>query len=138
MKLIIDWYNNKYSEKEIKKIIKNNSMIAKDWDLISQYQDISENFIKEYQNKINWFLIGFNKIIKLSDEFCEEFDSKLGVPMMNETTCYFINDKLNRTLGPAVNCWGICKFPDQYWYRGQQYFGEIKKFKNWINLRIFE
>ena len=45
------------------------------WHHISEYQTLSENFIREFQNKVNWIIISKNQ--KLSENFKKEFKHKL-------------------------------------------------------------
>ena len=45
------------------------------WVLISEYNKLSENFIREFQNKVNWNMI--STFQKLSENFKEEFKYKL-------------------------------------------------------------
>jgi hypothetical protein len=93
---------------------------------ISGYQTLSENFIREFQNKIDWINISYNKKLQVSDKFCEEFDKKL---------CYNnkwrINGKYHRTLGPA--------YGNEFWYRGQkaENVSNMKQYKRWLKLIIF-
>ena len=46
-----------------------------DWDLISEYQKLSEEFIREFQDKVDWFYI--SKYQKLSENFIREFQDKM-------------------------------------------------------------
>lgn len=46
------------------------------WDLISQYQTLSEDFIRKYEDKVDWKKIG--EYQTLSDSFKEEFADRLG------------------------------------------------------------
>ena len=43
--------------------------------MISKYQKLSEDFIREFQNKVNWYLI--SRCQKLSEEFIREFQEKV-------------------------------------------------------------
>ncbi|MBO4581021.1 MAG: hypothetical protein J5701_01870, partial [Bacteroidales bacterium] len=45
------------------------------WHKISEYQILSENFIREFQNKVNWHKI--RKFQELSEDFKLEFQDKL-------------------------------------------------------------
>ena len=45
------------------------------WDLISYHQNLSENFIREFQTKVFWKSISTTQ--KLSDEFLLEFHHKI-------------------------------------------------------------
>ena len=42
------------------------------WKIISPYQNLSEDFIREFKDKVNWFYIVRNQ--KLSNNFIKEFD----------------------------------------------------------------
>jgi hypothetical protein len=46
-----------------------------DWWDISEYQKLSENFIREFKNKVNWWDI--SKFQKLSEDFIREFKNKV-------------------------------------------------------------
>ena len=45
-----------------------------DWNNISKHQKLSENFIREFQDKVNWCNISYKQ--KLSEEFIREFQDK--------------------------------------------------------------
>jgi hypothetical protein len=45
------------------------------WDYISWFQELSEDFIREFQHKVNWFKISIHQ--KLSDDFKKEFQHKI-------------------------------------------------------------
>ena len=71
----VDWeyisYFYKLSENFIKKFQNN-----VDCDNISSYiQKLSENFIREFQDKVNWYYISINQ--KLSEPFIIEFQNKV-------------------------------------------------------------
>jgi len=46
-----------------------------DWDLISSHQMLSEDFIREFKDKVNWHLISSRQ--KLSEDFIREFKDKV-------------------------------------------------------------
>jgi 1,2-phenylacetyl-CoA epoxidase catalytic subunit len=55
------------------------------WQMISQYQKLSEGFIREFQDKLNWFWISMRQV--LSESFIREFQEKLWwgiIPMSQE------------------------------------------------------
>ena len=71
---IIDW--NKISQYQI--LSENFIREFKDkvnWERISQYQTLSEDFIREFKDKVDWDSI--SKCQKLSEEFIEEFKHKI-------------------------------------------------------------
>jgi len=45
------------------------------WDLISTHQTLSDDFIREFQDKVYWF--GISKFQTLSDNFIREFQDKV-------------------------------------------------------------
>jgi hypothetical protein len=63
------------SENELKNIIKNNKLSKDNWYDISVYQKLSEEFIKEFQDKVGWIYI--SKHQKLSEEFIKKFQDKV-------------------------------------------------------------
>jgi hypothetical protein len=69
----MDFINNEYSEEEIRKTI--NQLSKNDWINISYYQILSEDFIKEFQDKINWTCI--SEYQTLSEDFIREFQNKV-------------------------------------------------------------
>ena len=46
-----------------------------DWDNISKYQTLSEPFMREFKDRFNWY--GISKYQKLSEDFIREFSKKL-------------------------------------------------------------
>lgn len=46
-----------------------------DWDSISQYQNLSESFMEEFQHKLNWYLISTCQ--KMSEDFIIKFTGEL-------------------------------------------------------------
>ncbi len=63
--------------KEIEEYCKKNNINLEDfdgeinWNWISQYQDLSEEFINKYYDKVNWDNI--SKYQTLSEKFIEEY-----------------------------------------------------------------
>jgi hypothetical protein len=52
------------------------------WYLISRYQQLSENFIKEFQDKVNWNLISICQ--NFSNEFLQEFSDKIDIELYHQ------------------------------------------------------
>ena len=46
-----------------------------DWDYISTYQHLSEDFIREFKKKVNWHCI--SRYQRLSEDFIREFNEKV-------------------------------------------------------------
>jgi hypothetical protein len=65
----------KYTEEKLKNIIKNNVLEAADWSNISVYQDLSEDFIREFKDKICWSSISLYQ--SLSEDFVLEFIDRI-------------------------------------------------------------
>ena len=67
-----DW-ENKVSESVIRSHIDN--LTEKDWRIISYHQKLSEDFIREFSDKVNWNLISCHET--LSESFIREFSDKV-------------------------------------------------------------
>ncbi len=72
---MMDFISNKYSEEEIREYISKNDIIGYEWPIISIYQVLSEEFMREFQNEVNWF--GISTYQELSEEFIKEFSEEL-------------------------------------------------------------
>ena len=53
----------------------------KGWFFISTHQKLSEDFIRDFQDKVDWLRI--SKYQKLSEEFIREFQDKVGWPWIS-------------------------------------------------------
>ena len=71
----IDFTNNIYTEKVLRNYIKNNQLSNHDWVNISEYQKLSEKFIREFQDKVDWSYISEYQV--LSENFIREFNGKV-------------------------------------------------------------
>ena len=87
---------NKEVEKEVKEIIKEkglnlsieefiDDLCGTNWEYISKYHKLSENFIREFQDKVDWYYI--SKYQKLSENFIREFKDKVNWEFISE---YFL------------------------------------------------
>ena len=54
-----------------------------DWENISWHQTLSEDFIREFKNKLDWMYLSFHQ--KLSNKFIAEFRLKLDLKYLLET-----------------------------------------------------
>ena len=61
------------NQKILYKFIQINANV--NWTDISYYQNLSENIIREFQNKVNWIVISAHQ--KLSENFIREFQDKV-------------------------------------------------------------
>jgi hypothetical protein len=124
----MDFKNKKYSEEEIRKVI--NQLSEDDWYYISRYQTLSEDFIREFQDKIYWEFISWYQ--KLSEEFIKEFQDKVdwyyisGYQKLSEDFIRQFQDKVN---------W--------YFISWKQILSEelIKEFKDevdWFNISYYQ
>jgi hypothetical protein len=59
-----------------------------DWELISCHQKLSENFIREFQDKVCWFWISYFQ--NLSNKFIIEFKDRIDFEKMLEKYGYSI------------------------------------------------
>ena len=62
-----------YCRKEIE--IEKIKIISIDWENISILQELSEEFIEKFQDKVHWYCI--SRYQKLSEEFIEKFQDKV-------------------------------------------------------------
>jgi len=68
--------NIKYFINNWKNIKEENiSFTTNEWEEISSYQSLSEEFIEKYKNKVDWFYI--SKYQSLSEEFIEKHEDKV-------------------------------------------------------------
>lgn len=71
------------------------------WDYISIYQNLSENFIEKHQDKVNWLYITIHQ--NLSEDFIERNYDKLKISII----CNFQNlskEFLERKFSIVYNC----------------------------------
>ena len=77
------------------------------WNYISQYQKLSEGFIREFKNRVNWSYI--SKYQKLSQKFIREFKGKVNwdnISKHQKLSKKFIKefeDKVNNILHDVVH-----------------------------------
>ena len=77
----------------------NDSMIENDWNRISQYQKLSESFIREFQGNVNWYEISCKQ--ELSEDFIREFKNKVDwywiskYQKLSESFIHEFQDKVN-------------------------------------------
>ena len=65
-----------------------------DWDYISCYQKLSEDFIREFQDKVDWNWI--SEYQKLSVKFIREFQNKMNWHCLLEKYKYNLSFKNNK------------------------------------------
>jgi hypothetical protein len=65
-----DIVTNEYDIQKLKNLIETSK-----WGLISLNYDLTEKFIRKYQNEVNWFYI--TEYQKFSEEFIREFQDKI-------------------------------------------------------------
>jgi hypothetical protein len=100
------------------------------WNMISIYQKLSEDFIREFQDKVNWYFISQNQ--KLSEKFIREFQDKIS------WTNIFCNQKLSEDF--------IREFQDKVnWYHiscnqtlSENFIREFQDKVNWKNISIYQ
>ena len=96
-----DFEKKKYSEEELFDICRNEELSSTDWFIISQYQKLSENFIREFSNKVDWNWI--SRYQKLSEDFIKEFQDK--VNWFNISWYQELSENFIREFQDKVN-WG--------------------------------
>jgi hypothetical protein len=68
------------------------------WYYVSQYQRLSEEFIKEFQDKVNWYYV--SQYQRLSEEFIKEFQDKVNWSCVSE--CQKLSEKFIREFNIEV------------------------------------
>ena len=63
------------TENEIREKIKEKGINIVNWKSISQYQTLSEDFIREFQDKVDWMQIFIHQT--LSEDFIRQFKDKV-------------------------------------------------------------
>ena len=66
------------------------------WYFISVYQKLSEDFIKEFQNKVDWELICSCQT--LSEDFIREFKDKIDLEWIQKNEKISISDELRKEI----------------------------------------
>lgn len=64
------------------------------WVCVCKHQSISEDIIREFQDEIGWEIICKTQI--LSEEFIEEFTDKVDWQIISETQCHLSEDFIER------------------------------------------
>ena len=84
------------------------------WLLISKYQKLSESFIREFQHKVDWVFISVYQ--KLSNEFIEEFKDRLDLNRIKDSWHYKTTEEKKQ----AVIDTGLYECHDTYFiaYKG--------------------
>ena len=71
----IDWENISKNENLTENFIREFENNV-DWFYVSSYQNLSEDFLLEFKSKIYWNNIHYNKNLSLSKNFTEKFNTK--------------------------------------------------------------
>ena len=78
----VDWYYISEYQKLSEDFIREFQDKVK-WDWISMFQKLSEDLIREFQNKIDWYNISYHQ--KLSEDFIREFQDKGKIKVTKKT-----------------------------------------------------
>ena len=95
-----------------------------DWELISQYQKLSEKFIREFQDKDNYLDISVYQ--KLSEEFIREFQDKVNWGYIS--TYQKLSEEFIREFQDKVKWYCI----SEYQKLSENFIREFKDKVNWI------
>jgi hypothetical protein len=68
-------FTKSISENELRNIIKDKEISQANWNCISANQNLSEKFIRDFQDKVNWYNVSIYQ--KLSEEFIKEFQDNV-------------------------------------------------------------
>lgn len=89
-----------------------------DWERISWSQILSEDFIREFSHKVHWDLISYRQ--KLSEDFMREFSDNLhwecitSAQVLSEDFIREFSSKIDWTTIPLFNIPGAVEFCEQY------------------------
>ena len=101
-----------------------------DWYNISIYQKLSENFIREFQDKVDWFYI--SKYQKLSEEFIREFQDK--IDWYNIFKYQKLSENFIREFQDKVD-WD---FVSKYQNLSENFIREFQDKINWNNISKYQ
>ena len=59
----MDFFRKKYSEDKIRSYVLENNCTRLEWDFISCYQDLSDDFIREFSDKVHWYGISRHQVL---------------------------------------------------------------------------
>ena len=110
--------------------IRYNSVNDIGWQMLSYYKNLSEDFIREFQNKVNWGFISTRQ--KLSEAFIREFQNK--VDWENVSIYQKLSENFIRKFKNEVDWLKISKYQ-------KLSEGFIRKFKNevdWDNISKYQ
>ena len=103
-----------------------------DWELISKYQTLSENFYCEFKDKINWLHISQRHVLKiqeLSDGFIDEFQ------VLDSSICQLCCNTF--ILKTVVNCKAAGDFHSVLHEMPEACPHQIEHFRSHIKKEIF-
>ena len=94
------------------------------WTYISIYEELSEDFIREYQDKVDWYFISSHQ--NLSEDFIREFQDKvdLGINNLATLTTNLIGDT------PMVISGKVVKSYNQYYNKQVAHYKSILELQN--------
>jgi hypothetical protein len=137
---LFEFINNKYPKYIIpfkikakaNKLINDDYINAteKEWDEISRYQKISEEFIKKHKDKLNWYNISMYQ--KLSESFITEFKDL--VHWTNISIYQNLSESFIRKYKDLVSWTHI----SQYQKLSEEFISEHKKIINWYNILEYQ
>ena len=102
----------------------------KDWDDISAKLGLTEGFIRENANKVNWYFISYYQ--KLSEEFIREFSDKVDWDCVSQQQK--ISEDFIREFSKKVNWYHISIYQKLSEGFIQEFSDEI----NWYNISIYQ
>ena len=128
MKLIVKEYNIVFlDENDIEKC-KQEFVDKVKWYNISQYQKLSEEFIREFSNKVNWKYISICQ--KLSEEFIREFADKVSWKYISEYQK--LSEEFIRKFANNV-CWSYISSNQNL---SEEFIREFSKKVDWYHISI--
>jgi hypothetical protein len=116
-----------YTEKQIRKLIKEDKV---NWYYISQFQKLSEDFIREFQDKVDWYYI--SQFQKNSENLIREFKDK--VIWFYISQYQKLSEDFIREFKDKVN-WD---YISEYQKLSEDFIREFKDKVDWVSISAYQ
>jgi len=101
-----------------------------DWTRVSQYQYLTEDFIRKFKDYVDWLYI--SKTQKLSEDFIREFEDKIRWFYISRTQT--LSEPFIREFKDKVNWFYISKFQKL----SEDFIREFKDYVDWNNISYYQ
>ena len=118
------------SLRKLRRLVKSNTLTGRDWEYISHYQNLSESFIREFQNEIDWGYISYYQ--KLSESFIRKFQNR--VDWGSISYHQNLSEPLIREFQNYVNWRGI----SSYQKLSESFIREFQSYISWDDISSYQ